>query len=159
MLGVDERDDAVQAQPVTKARGVEKGLRDRGRIGQPARFDEDPVGRPFSVQQVAERFDEVLADGTADAPAVGRDQALHTTDDQILIDTDLAGFVLDDRDAKVGCSAQDAVEQGRLAGTEIARQNGDRNLAGRRHEDYLNPAAGPNRRRIDKRRSAVDKRV
>ena len=106
MLGIDERDDAVEASELLDLVVDEKGLRDGGRVGHAGRLDHDAVqvqlARRHALRELVEDDDEVLAHGAADA-------SVHHLDDllvglhlgvllqQRVVDANLAKLVLDHR--------------------------------------------------------------
>src|SRR5881397_2498445 len=69
--------------------------------------------------------------GAADAAIVHLEHFLIGSDDEVVVDADLAEFVDDDGVFLAVVFRQDAVEQRGLAGAEIARQHGHWNFLGR----------------------------
>ena len=106
----------------------EEGLRDRRGIGEAGRLDDDRVELALALHQPLDDADEVAAHGAADAAVVHLEHFLVGADDEFVVDADLAEFVDDHRVALAVRLAEDAVEQGRLAGAEIAGEHGDGDL-------------------------------
>mmetsp|Transcript_62323 Transcript_62323/g.165422 ORF Transcript_62323/g.165422 Transcript_62323/m.165422 type:complete len:343 (+) Transcript_62323:523-1551(+) len=143
VLGVDQRDDAVKLGESLDRIVDEKGLRDGGRVGHAGRLDDDAVelelARCLPLRELVEDNDQVLTDGAADA-------AVHHLDDllvglhlgvllqQLVIDANLAEFILDDGNLLAVRRGEDVVEQGGLAGAQEAREDGDRNAIVRGHD-------------------------
>jgi hypothetical protein len=73
---------------------------------------------------------QVAADGAADAAVVHLEHFLVSVDDQLVVDADLAELVDDDGELLAVRLRQDAVEQGRLAGAEIAGEHSDGDFGG-----------------------------
>ena len=71
VLGVNQRDDAVEAEVLLDLVVDEEGLRDWCRIGHAGRLDDDTVelerARGLALGELLEDDDQVLADGAADA--------------------------------------------------------------------------------------------
>ncbi len=76
---------------------------------------------------------EVAAHRAADAAVGGLEDFLFGADDDLVVDADFAELVLDDGDALAVLLGQDAVEEGRLARAQKAREHGDRNAGRIRH--------------------------
>ena len=106
----------------------EEGLRDRRRIGKAGGFDQDPVEVTLAPHQPGEDADEIASHGAADATVVHLENLFVRVDDEIIVDTDLAKFIDDDRIALAVGLGEDAIEQRRLAGAEITGEHGDGGL-------------------------------
>ena len=118
----------------------EEGLRHRRGIGEAGRLDDDRVEPALALHQPLDDADEVAAHRAADAAVVHLEHFLVRADDEFVVDADLAELVDDDRVALAVRLAQDAVEQRRLAGAEIAGEDGDGNflrLVARGHALHL----------------------
>ena len=103
----------------------EEGLRHRRRIGEAGGLDDDGVELALAPHQPVDDADQVAAHGAADAAVVHLEHFLVGADDQLVVDADLAEFVDDHGVFLAVRLGQDAVEQGGLAGAEIAGQHGD----------------------------------
>ena len=125
VLGVHERDDAVERGLRLHLVVHEEGLRDRAGVGHAGRLDQDVVELVAPLHQVAEDADQVAAHGAADAAVVHLEDFFLGVDDQVLIDADLAELVLDDGDALAVIRGEDVVEKRCLARPEEAGQHGD----------------------------------
>ena len=126
VLGVDQSDDAVEAEALFDLFVAEEGLGDGAGIGQAGGFDQHVVELVPALHELAKNADEVAANGAAKAPVVHFKDLFVGLDDQFVVDADLAEFVLDDGDALAVVGGQDAIEQGGLAGAEKAREDGHR---------------------------------
>ena len=110
----------------------EECLRHRRRIGEPGGLDDDGVELALAPHQAVDDAHEVAAHRAADAAIVHLEDFFVGADDQIVVDADFAEFVDDDGIFLAVRFGQDAVEQRRLAGPQIAGQHRDGNLLGRR---------------------------
>ena len=126
VLGVDQGDDGVQAQLVLHLVVHEKGLRHRTGIGHAGGLDDDVVELVLAPHQAPEDADQVATHGAADAAVVHLEDLFVGLHHQLVVDADLAVFVLDHRDALAVLLAEDAVEQGGLARAEKTGEHGDR---------------------------------
>jgi hypothetical protein len=127
VLCVDHRDDPVEAELLAHVVVDEEGLGNRARIGQPRRLDEHVIELVSTPDQAPEDANQVAAHGAADAPVVHLEDFLVRTDDQRVVDADLAELVLDDGNSLAVLLGEDAVEQGRLPRAEKAGEHGDGN--------------------------------
>jgi hypothetical protein len=124
------REEAVLGEALVEfAEGEGRG--DRHRLGDAARLDEQVVeaavaGEPGGL------FEEVVAEGAADAAVAEFDQALLGAGEaaavahEVGVDVDLAHVVDDDRHAQAFAVAEHVVEQRGLARAEEAREDRDR---------------------------------
>ena len=108
----------------------EEGLRDRCRVRETGRLHDDRVELAAPFHQTLDDADEIAANGAADATVVHLEHFLIGAHDEVVVDANLAEFVHDNRELKPVLLAQDTIEQGRLAGTQIAGENGDGDLVG-----------------------------
>ena len=129
-LGVGDRHHRVELGPAADVLVDEEGLRHRRRIGEPGGLDDDGVELALAPHQAVEDAHQVAAHGAADAAVVHLEHFLVGADDEVVVDADLAEFVDDDGVFLAVRLGQDAVEQGGLAGAEIAGQHGDGDLFG-----------------------------
>ena len=106
----------------------EEGLRHRRRIGEAGGLDDDGVEFALASHQAVEDAHQVAAHGAADAAVVHLEYFLVGADDKVVVDADFAEFIDDDRIFLAVRLGQDAVEQRRLAGAEIAGQHRDGHL-------------------------------
>ena len=138
MLGVDQRHHSVELGLGAHVVVHEEGLRHRHRVGKACRLDDDRVEPPRPAHQPLDHPDQVAAHRAADATIVHFVDFFVGFDDQLVVDADLAELVDDDRVALPVILRQDAVEQRRLAGAEIAGQDGHRDLGlGFAHREAL----------------------
>ena len=108
-------------------------MEDRRGLGEPGRLQHDPrkvrqQPRVPTLETVAQGVDEVAAQRAADAAAADQDGVAGEALVQQVVDADLAPFVdQNERAAELG-SAEEPVDQGRLAGAEKAGHDmkGDR---------------------------------
>src|SRR5262249_47592703 len=122
-------DDAVEQETIAQVVVDEECLGDGSGIGQASGFDENVIEAVPAFHQAAEDADEVAANGAADAPVVHFKDFFLGADDQLVIDADLAEFILDDGNALAMLGRQDVIEQRGLASAEKAGQNGDGNAS------------------------------
>ena len=127
-FGVGDRNHGVEPRSLFHVLVDEEGLRHRRRIGEARRLDDDRVEPPLALHQPLDDADEVAAHGAADAAVVHFEHLFVSADDELVVDADLAELVHDDRVALAMRFAQNAVEQGRLAGAQIAGKDGDGNF-------------------------------
>ena len=127
-FGVGDRHHGVEPRPPPDILVHEKGLRHRRRVGEPRGLDDDGVELALAPHQPVEDAHEVAAHGAADAAVVHLEHFLVGADDEVVVDADLAELVDDDGVFLAVRLGQDAVEQCRLAGAEIAGQHGDGDL-------------------------------
>ena len=130
-FGVGDGDDRVQARRLLDVLVDEEGLRDGRGVCQAGGLDDDRVEAALALHQALDDADEVAAHGAADAAVVHLEHFLVRADDELVVDADLAEFVDDDGVALAVRLAQDAVEEGGLAGAEIAGEDGRRGSSGR----------------------------
>ena len=124
-LGVRHRDHRVELGLLADRIVDEEGLRHRRRVGEPGGLDDDRVELALAPHQPVDDADEVAAHGAADAPVVHLEHFLVRPDDEVVVDADLAELVDDHGIFLPVRLRQDAVQQRRLAGTEIAGQHRD----------------------------------
>ena len=128
MLGVDQSDHRVELGLGTHVLVHEEGLRDRGGIGQAGGLDDDGVETAGAAHQALDDADQVAAHSAADAAIVHLVDFLVGFHDQVVVDADLAELVDDDCITLAVVFRENPVEQGGLAGAEIAGQHGHRDL-------------------------------
>ena len=128
VLGVDHGDDGVEPGPGLHVVVGEEGLRHRAGIGEAGGLDQDAVELVLALHQAFDDADQVAAHGAADAAVVHLEDFLVGIDHEVVVDAELAELVHDDGVFLAVLLAQDAVEQGGLAGAEIAGQHGDGHL-------------------------------
>ena len=131
-LRVGDGDDGVELRLAADRFVDEERLRHRRRVGEPGGLDDDGVELALAPHQALDDADEIAAHGAAHAAVVHLEDFLVGADDQVVVDADLAELVDDDGELLPVRLGQDAVQQRRLAGTEIAGEHGDGNLLGRR---------------------------
>ena len=104
----------------------EEGLGDRAGIGEAGGLDDD-ARRSLPLRRIRpfDDADQVAAHGAADAAVVHLEHFLVGADDEVVVDADLAELVDDHGVALAVGLGEDAVEQGGLAGAEIAGEDGD----------------------------------
>ena len=132
VLGIDQRDDRVEQIALGDLLVHEEGLRDRARVGQAGGLDHDALEVEQALallgRQQLQRAAQVLADRAADAAVAHLDDLLVGVGDQdLVVDVLLAELVLDHGDLLAVRLGQHALEQGGLAGTEEAGQDGGGN--------------------------------
>jgi hypothetical protein len=104
-------------------------LCDRRRIGEPRGLNNNPVELAFLPHQAIENANEIAAHSAANTAIVHFENFLVGPDHEIVIDADFAEFIDDHRIFLAMRLRQNPVEQGRLAGAEIAGQH--------RHRDFF----------------------
>ncbi len=136
-FGVRDRHNGVELGLGADLLVHEEGLRHRRRVGEPRGLDDDGVELALAPHQPVDDAHEVAAHRAADAAIVHLEDFFVGVDDQIIVDADLAELVDDHGELLAVRFRQDAVEQGRLAGAEIAGQHGDGDFFGRwgRHNE------------------------
>ena len=127
-LGVGDGHHRVEPRRAAHVLVDEEGLGDRRRIGEAGRLDDDRVELALAPHQPFDDADQVAAHGAADAAVVHLEHFLVGADDELVVDADFAELVDDHGVALAVRLGEDAVEQGRLAGAEIAGQHGDGDL-------------------------------
>ena len=129
VLGIDDGNDAVEAEAGLEVLVGEEGLGDGAGIGEAGGLDEDVIEAVATLEELAEDADEVAADGAAKAPVVHLEDFLVGIDDQGVVDADLAEFIFDHGDAFAVVRGEDAVEEGGLSGAEKAGEDRDGNAS------------------------------
>ena len=152
VLGVDHGGHRIQSGPGLDIVVNEEGLGDRAGIGQARGLDDDGVETAFSLHQAGEHPDQVAAHRAADAAVVHLEDLFIGPDHQVVVDADFAEFVDDHRIAFAMLLGEDAVEQGGLAGAEIAGQDGDGSFRG--HDAYLRGQAEKRNLQVSKSTTA-----
>jgi hypothetical protein len=128
VLGVDQRHNGVEPGLGAHVVVHEKSLRHRHGIGQSGGFDHDGIEPSGAAHEAFNHADQVAAHRAAHAAIVHLVDFLVGFHDQLVVDADFAEFVDDHGVALAVVFGEDAVEQRRLAGTEIAGQHGDGKL-------------------------------
>ncbi len=127
VLGIDQCDDGIELGLGADIVIHEEGLGNGDRIGKAGGFDNDAIETARTAHQAFHDADEVTAHRAADAAIVHLVDFLVGFHDQVVVDADFAELVDDDRIFLAVVLGQDAIEQGGLAGTQIAGQHGDGN--------------------------------
>ncbi len=130
-LGVRDRHNRVELGLGADLLVHEEGLRHRRGIGEARGLDDDGIELALAPHQPVDDAHEVAAHRAADAAIVHLEDFFVGVDDQIIVDADLAELVDDHGELLAVRLRQDAVEQGRLAGAEIAGQHCDGDFFGR----------------------------
>ncbi len=125
MLGIGDRDHRIELGLRLDLVVHEEGLRHRRRIGEPGGFHQDAVEAARPLHQPLDHADEIATHGAADAAVVHLEDFLVRLDDEIVVDADLAELVDDDGVLLAVVLGEDTVQQRRLAGAEVAGENGD----------------------------------
>ncbi len=146
VLRVHQRDDPVERDLSRHLVVDEEGRRDRLRIGEPARLDQDVVEFLAPTHEILEDLDEIGAHAADAADAAVRElvDLLLGGEHQPGVDVHFAELVLDDRDAVAVALGENVVEQRRLPRSEEAGEDGDGNRRrgpGVRHFHRACPAA------------------
>src|SRR5262249_12850016 len=124
----------------------EEGLRHWRGVGEPRGLEDDGVEFSLPAHQPLDDAHEIAAHRAADAAVVHLEDFFVSTDDEVVVDADLAEFIDDDSVLVPVRLREDAVEQRGLAGAEIAGQDGDGDLIGHSRElrlatVYMHPPA------------------
>ena len=127
-FGVGDRHHRIEPRLAADVFVDEEGLRHRRRIGEASGLDDDGVELALAPHQAVEDAHQVAAYGAADAAVVHLEHFLVGADDKVVVDADFAEFIDDDGVFLAVRLGQDAVEQRRLAGAEIAGQHRDRDF-------------------------------
>ena len=125
VLGVDQRDDTIERGFRLKFVVGEKRLGNRAGVGEAGGFDQDVIELIAAFHQGAEDADEVAADGAANAAVVHLEYFFLGADHELLIDADLAEFVLDHGDPLAVVRRENVVEERGFAGAEKSGEDGD----------------------------------
>ena len=128
--GIDDGDDAVELECLLHFLVGKEGLRDGAGIGHAGGLDQDHVELVAALAELGQDADEIAAHAAADAAVVQLEDFLVGLDDELVVDADLAEFILDHRDALAVVLGEDAVEQRGLARAEKAGDDGDRDEIG-----------------------------
>ena len=127
-FGVGDCHHRVKPRRLSHVLVDKEGLRHRRRISEPGRFDNDSVEPALALHQPLDDADEVAAHSAADAAVVHLEHFFIRADDELIVDADLAELVDHDRVALAVGLAQNSVEKRRLAGAQIAGEDGDGNF-------------------------------
>ena len=124
MLGINHRHDGIQLRRALHIIINEKGLRNRGRVGQSRRFNDNAIKLIAPLHQPGQDADQIPAHRAADASIVHFEHFFIGIHDQVVIHAQFAEFIDHDREFLAVIFSQDAVQQRGLAGTKIAGQHG-----------------------------------
>jgi hypothetical protein len=148
---VHDGDDPIEPEAFPHVFVHEERLCHRPGVRETGGLDEDVIELVPSPHEVAENADEIAANGAADAAVVHLEHLLVGIDHEFVVDADFAEFILDDGDAFAVLSGEQMVEQGGLARTEEAGEDGDGDGLGVVHGIFgtRGIAAGGDQRRSD----------
>src|SRR5262245_4179216 len=135
-FGVGHRHDGVELGLAADVLVHEERLRHRRGIGEPGGLDDDGVELAPPPHQPVDDAHQVATHGAADAAVVHLEHLLVGAHHEVVVDADLSELVDDHGVLSAVLLGQDAVEQRRLAGAEIAGQHGDGNLVGHRSTPF-----------------------
>ena len=124
-LGVDQRHDGVEMGNLRTSSSMKKVLGDRDGVGDAGGLHQDGIEAAAALGEVLNDADQVASHGAADAAVVHLEYFLVGIDHEVVVDADLAELVDDDGIALAMVLGEDTVEQRRLAGTEVASEDGD----------------------------------
>ncbi|MNH05191.1 hypothetical protein D3C79_645080 [compost metagenome] len=138
MGGIDQGDDAIEDVALTQLFVDEEGLCHRRRVGQAGAFDYQAVEGDLAgiqaFEQQVQGAGQVAVDAAAHA-AIGQGHHLNRlVAQQLAVDAGLAEFVFDHGELQAVLGLEHVLEQGGLAGTEEACEDGYGN--GRLHAKY-----------------------
>ena len=125
VLGVDDGHHAVERELAPDALVGIEALRHRRRLRQPGGFDDHGVELGAVFRELEQAAHQIAPHRAADAAVVHLHDLLVGGDQQVVVDTDLAVLVHDDRDAAAVIGGQDAIEQRRLTRAEKPGQDDD----------------------------------
>ena len=134
VLGVGDGDHRVELGLGLDLVVHEEGLGDGRGVGEAGGLDQDAVEAARPLHQALDDADQVAAHRAADAAVVHLVDLLVGFDDEVVVDADLAELVDHDGVALAVVLAEDAVEERRLAGAEIAGEHRDGDLRFRHGE-------------------------
>ena len=120
---IDDRHHRIERDPAFDVLVDEKGLHHGRGIGEAGGLDDDAVEPVLARHQGGNDANEIAAHGAADTSVVHFEHFLIGIDDEVVIDAFLAELVDDDGVFPAVLFAEDAIEQGGLAGAEIAGQH------------------------------------
>jgi len=123
-LGVGDGDHRIEPCGLLHVGIDEEGLGHGCGVRQPRRLDDDRVELSPAFHQALDDADEIAAHGAADAAVVHFKNFFVGADDKIIVDADLPELVDDDGELPAVILGEDAVQERRLAGAEIAGQHG-----------------------------------
>ena len=124
LFGIDDGDDGVEADEFLQRRDVRKSLRNGAGVGDARRFDQDVVEAAF-FQKFLDAFNEVFADGAADAAITHFEEFVFLVFNELAVNTNFADFVDDNSKFIIVLPAQYIVEKGGFARAEKAGENGN----------------------------------
>ena len=130
VLGVHHGGHAVQPGTGADLLVDEEGLGHGAGVGQPRGLDDDGVEAALAPHQAGEDADQIPPHRAADAAVVHLEHFLVGVHHQVVVNADFAELVDDDRILLAVVLRQYPVEQGGLAGAEIAGQHGHGNEVG-----------------------------
>src|SRR5438552_4858041 len=145
-FGVGDRDHGVELGFAADIVIDEERLRHGRGVGEPRSLEDDGVEFSFPAHQPVNDAHEIAAHGAANAAVVHFEDFFVGADDETIVDPHLTELVDDDRVLLSVRLRQDAVEERRLAGAEIAGEHGDGDLVGHSRElrlatVYMHPPA------------------
>ena len=132
VFGVHQRDDGVQLEAGGHLVVDEEGLCHRAGVGHTRGLDDHPLEVQFTLAalfgQVGQRGTQVFSDGAADAAVAHLDDLLLGVGHQdVVVDILFAELVFDDGDLLTVGFSQHPLEQGRLARSQEAGEDGGGN--------------------------------
>ena len=104
----------------------EERLHDWTWVGKAGGLDQDVVKFILPLHEIAEDANEVAANGAANAAVVHFKKFLVGIDDQLVVNTHLTEFILDDGNFESVLLGENAVEKRGFSGSEEAGENRDR---------------------------------
>src|SRR5260221_447419 len=138
-FGVGDGDNGVELGFAADIVVDEERLRHWRGVREPRGLEDDGVEFALPAHQPVNDAHEIAAHRAADAAVVHLEDFFVGADDEIDVDVNLAELVDDDSVLLPVRLRQEAVEQRRLAGAEIAGEHGDGDLIGHSHELRLAP--------------------
>jgi len=124
LLGIDDGDDGVEADEFLEGGDIGEGLGDGAGVGDAGGLDEKVV-EAAALEESLDAFDEVFADGAADAAVVQFEEFVALIFDELPVDPDFADFVDDDGKFIVVLLFENVIEEGGFTSAEEAGEDGD----------------------------------
>src|ERR1700733_92341 len=112
MSRINQRHDPIEPQLGLHLVIDKKGLRDRTGVGPAGSLDQNVIKLIPALHEIAEDADQVSTYGAADASVVHLEDLFFSADDEFLVHSDLAEFVLDHGDAFAMLFRENAIQQG-----------------------------------------------
>ena len=127
VLGIDERDNGVQAKLLLHFWVGEERLGHRGGISEAGGLDENGIEPILALHQPTENTEEIAAYGAANAAVIHFENFLVRLNDQLVVDAHFTELIFNHRNFFAVLLRKNTIEQSGFSGAEEASENRDGN--------------------------------